>query len=128
MCGGAPVLCPCGGRADSGRAVKTLPERPACVSDQSVGTKRSLGGGWLVLTCPGPLGLLQQNTANQAACGQKAYFSGSEGWKSKFELPQILGLVSPDSETAVFLLCPHVSAGVCHVTRARISITRASSS
>ena len=105
MCGGAPVPCPCRGRADSGRAVQTLPERPACVSDQSIGTKRSLGGGWLVLTCPGPLGLLQQNTANQVACGQNAYFSGSGGWKCKFVLVQTPALARPDSETAVFLLC-----------------------
>ena len=107
--------------------MQTLPERPACVSDQSIGTKRSLGGGWLVLTCPGPLGLLQQNTANQVACGQNAYFSGSGGWKCKFVLVQTPALARPDSDGSLPAV-PHVSAGVCQVTGAWISITRASSS
>ena len=48
-------------------------EHPA-VSQTSVGARRPLGGGWPGLTCPGPLGLLQQNTIHQAACGRKRLF------------------------------------------------------
>ena len=47
-----------------GGMVKAHLECPGCFSNHSVGTKRHLGGGWMVVTCPGPLGLLQQNTIN----------------------------------------------------------------
>lgn len=94
--------CPCGRRADSGRAVRTL-VNILLVSQASVGIRRSLGGGWLGLTCPGPLGLLQQNTINQVACGRKRSFL--RVWRLEVGVP---GTADPGSGEGLTLGLPAV--------------------
>lgn len=67
--------------------VKTHLECPGRLSNHSAGTKRHLGGGWLVLSCPGPWGRYSKIPQTRQLTYKDVYFSLSGGWKSKVEAP-----------------------------------------